>query len=81
MKPKKNIPMAQTTVIRRLGRFVLSLHVAGTVTGAFAPSRVSSEGGSRGVPVVVGRGREDTPLRLMFRAKEGCGGGKHVLTR
>jgi hypothetical protein len=71
--------MAQTTNNRRLGRFVPSPHVARTVTGAFAPSRVSSEGGSRGV--VVGRGREDTPLRLTFRAREGCGGGKRVLTR
>jgi hypothetical protein len=71
--------MAQTTVIRRLGQFVSSPHVAGTITGAFAPSRFSNEGGSRGV--VVGRGKEDTPLRLTFRAREGFGGVKRVLTR
>ena len=34
-----------------------------------------SEQGRRGV---VGRGREETPLRLMFRVRVGCGGGSGV---
>ena len=49
--------------------FLLSPHVVGAgITTKAPPSRVSSEGGGRGV---VGRGREETPLRLAFRAREG----------
>ena len=36
---------------------------------------LGSEQGRRGV---VGRGREETPLQLTFRARKGCGGGSGV---
>ena len=53
--------MAQTTDIHRLGRVSSSPHVVGA--GKAPPSHISSEGGDRGV---VGRGKEETPLQLVF---------------
>jgi hypothetical protein len=74
MKKKKKVhtvPMAQTTVIRRLGRFSSSPHVVGA--GKAPLSHVSSEGGDRGV---VGRRKEETsPPTRSKRESEGCGGG------
>ena len=65
--------MAQTTVIRQLGRFSLSLHVVGA--GIVAKPLVSHFEWGRGQGTWwAGK----TPLRLAFRARKGCGGGSGV---
>ena len=62
--------MAQMTAIHCLGWFLSSPHVVGA--GKAPPSHILSEEGDRGV---VGRRKEETPLRLVFQVREGCGGG------